>query len=247
MAAARFYIDAPLASGARIELPAATAHHAARVLRLRDAAQVVLFNGHGGEFAATVSINGRRVWVTVGDHDSVERESPLAITLVQAWIASDKLDWSVEKAVELGIASIVLAPTRRSVLRMTDDRAEKRLQRLREIVIAACAQCGRNRLPQIDAKPAFAEALRAGLDGGAMGLLLEPHGPDFATLPGAAITGQRITLVIGPEGGFDEDETQLAAQLGYRTCRLGPRIMRTETAGIAAIAAMQAIMGDLAN
>ena len=108
--AARFFIDAPLVSGTDIELPAQVAHHAARVLRLRNGAPVVLFNGRGGEFAATLSVGSGKMRARVREHNPIERESPLAITLLQAWIPTDKLDWLVEKAVELGVASIVLAP-----------------------------------------------------------------------------------------------------------------------------------------
>lgn len=244
MRAARFFIDAPLASGTQIELPSRVTHHAMRVLRLREGDPIVLFNGRGGEFAARLAIDGPRAFAEIQASAAVERESPLSVTLVQAWIATDKLDWMVEKSVELGVHSIVLAPAQRSVVRLIDDRLAKRLERLTELIIAACAQCGRNRLPRIEAAPALGDALQAGLREGNHGLLLEPN----AELPlsQANVIDRRLALAVGPEGGFDDDELALARQLGYRAHRLGPRVLRTETAGLAALAALQTVGGDFA-
>ncbi len=244
MRAARFYIDAPLASDTRIELPARVAHHAARVLRLRDGESIVVFNGLGGEFAARLTVDDRRAFATIGAFDPVERETPLSITLVQSFIATEMLDWVIEKAVELGVHSIVLAPAQRSVVRLANDRLARRLERLRESIIAACAQCGRNRIPQIAASSTLAGALQTGLDDDAHGFLLQPN----AELPivKAPVIGRRVALAVGPEGGFDDDELALAQRLGYREYRLGPRVLRTETAGLAALAALQAVAGDYA-
>ena len=242
MRAARFFIDAPLALGSRIELPPRVAHHALRVLRLRDADPIVLFNGEGGEFRARLAVEGTRVVAEIHAADAVECESPLSVTLVQAWIANDKLDWVVEKSVELGVHSIVLTPAQRSVVRVAGDRLAKRLDRLRELIVAACAQCGRNRVPRIEAAATLADALRTGVSEGAIGLLLEPD----AALPlsEAEPSNRQVALAVGPEGGFDDEELALAHQLGYRAHRLGPRILRTETAGLAALAALQASVGD---
>jgi len=140
------------------------------------------------------------------------------------------------------VHSIVLTPSQRSVVRVTDDRLAKRLERLRELIVAACAQCGRNRIPRIEATSTLADALQAGLSGGAVGLLLEPNAD--AALSEAGLSNRRGALVVGPEGGFDDDEVAFARQLGYRAYRLGPRVLRTETAGLAALAALQAIAGD---
>lgn len=244
MQAARFYIDAPLASNTRIELPVDVAHHAVRVLRLHDDGPIVLFNGTGGEWRARLSIEGKRAVAAIEAFDSVERESALPITLVQSWIATDKLDWVIEKSVELGVHSIVLAPAQRSVVRITGDRLAKRLERLRDLIIAACAQCGRNRVPPIAASSTFQGALRSGLDGSATGVLLEPSASNQTPWSRAELVNRRITLAIGPEGGFDSEELSLAADAGYRAYRLGPRVLRTETAGLAALAALQAIAGD---
>jgi 16S rRNA (uracil1498-N3)-methyltransferase len=240
---ARFFIDAPLITGGSVDVPPPVAHHARRVLRLRDGAAMVLFNGRGGEFSATLSIAGNHVRATVGAHAPIERESPLAVTLVQSWIAADKLDWLVEKAVELGVASIIIAPATRSVVRLTAHRALGRVQKLRDIAIAACAQCGRNRIPPIESTGSLADALQSALSDTAIGVLLLPNAP--LGLTGASSFFQRITLAVGPEGGFDDAEIALAQRLGYRAHHLGPRILRTETAGVAALAALQSTLGDL--
>lgn len=244
MRAARFYIDAPLAPDTRIELPPRVAHHAARVLRLRDGESIVVFNGLGGEFAARFAVDDRRAFAAIGSFDPVEREAPLSITLVQSFIATEILDWVVEKAVELGVHSIVLTPAQRSVVRPANDRLARKLERLRESIIAACAQCGRNRIPPIAASATLAAALQGGLDDGAHGFLLQPN----AELPlvKALLIGHRVALAVGPEGGFDDDELALAQRLGYREYRVGPRVLRTETAGLAALAALQAVAGDFA-
>jgi 16S rRNA (uracil1498-N3)-methyltransferase len=238
---ARFFIDAPLAAGIEIEMPRPVAHHAVRVLRLRDGAPIVLFNGTGGEFAARLGVDGALARAYVISHDPVERESPLAVTLVQSWIASEKLDWVVEKSVELGVNAIVLAPAQRSVVRLAGDRLQKRIEHLREVAIAACCQCGRNRIARVTASPDLPSALVSALDNGARGIMLDPAASD--TLASAADNPSYV-LAVGPEGGFDEAEMAGAARLGYRAFRLGPRTLRTETAALAALAALQTTAGD---
>ncbi|HVG05918.1 MAG TPA: 16S rRNA (uracil(1498)-N(3))-methyltransferase [Burkholderiaceae bacterium] len=242
MRAARFFIDAPLALGAQHELPTHIAHHALRVLRLRHGDPITLFNGGGGEFAARLEITGSQTSADIRSFDAVERESPLSIILIQAWIANDKLDWVVEKSVELGVQSIVLTPAVRSVVRLVDDRLAKRLQRLTELIVAACAQCGRNRIPHIEASASLANALQSGRADGRSGVLLHPNAE--SPLAGAAAADHRLAVAAGPEGGFDDGEIALALQLGYRAYHLGPRVLRTETAGLAALAALQAVAGD---
>lgn len=241
MTAARFFIDAPLAPNTEIDLPAAVAHHAVRVLRLRDGAPIVLFNGTGGEFAARLAVDGATARARVAAHDPVERESPLDITLVQSWIASDKLDWVVEKSVELGVNAIVLAPAQRSVVRLSGDRLQKRIDHLREVAVAACSQCGRNRIARISSAPDLRSALESALVRGARGVVLDPAASD--TLASAAGNASYV-LAVGPEGGFDDAEIAGAVRLGYRRFRLGPRTLRTETAALAALATLQTTAGD---
>ncbi len=242
MADPRFFIETDLAAGTVVELTANVAHHAAHVLRLRDGDAVVLFNGQGGEFPGRLATRGQRVELT--RHDPVERESPVAVTLVQAWIATDKLEWVVEKAVELGVARIVLAGTRRSVVRMDAARLPRRIDRLREIAIAACCQCGRNRVPAIAAFGDLGAALDAA-GAGATGLVLQPDAPRSLIEIAGAAPGP-LALAVGPEGGFDADEFALVRRAGFQLARLGPRVLRTETAGLAALAALQSTVGDFA-
>jgi 16S rRNA (uracil1498-N3)-methyltransferase len=238
----RFFIETDLAAGAAVDLPANVAHHAAHVLRLRDGDRVVLFNGRGGESTGRLAARGSQVELT--GHAAVERESPVAVTLVQAWIATDKLEWTVEKATELGVARIVLATTRRSVVRLDAARLSRRVERLREIAIAACCQCGRNRVPPIVAFGDLAAAL-ADAGAGATGVALQPDA-SRSLVDIAAATPGPLAIAVGPEGGFDADEFALLRRAGFELARLGPRVLRTETAGLAALAALQGTVGDFA-
>ena len=242
MAEPRFFIETDLAAGAAVDLPANVAHHAAHVLRLRDGDPVVLFNGRGGESTGRLAARGRQVELT--GHAAVERESPVAVTLVQAWIATDKLEWTVEKATELGVARIVLAATRRSVVRLDSARLSRRVERLREIAIAACCQCGRNRVPPIVAFGDLAAAL-ADAGAGATGVALQPDA-SRSLVDIAVATPGPLAIAVGPEGGFDADEFALLLCAGFELARLGPRVLRTETAGLAALAALQGTVGDFA-
>ena len=241
--APRFHVDADLGIGRNVALPETVAHHAVRVLRLRDGAAITLFSGRGGEFEGRLRLNGPHASAQLERFHAVERESPLQVTLIQSWVATDKLELIVEKAVELGVASMLLVPAARSVVHLEGARRERRLQRLREIVVSACCQCGRNRLPGVDAAESLQEGFAAALGHGATGVLLDPHDgvPPLSSAAGAL----PVALAIGPEGGFTEAERALAAEMGYRAMRLGPRILRTETAGLAGLAALQALHGDL--
>ena len=242
MTAPRLFCPGPLAAG-DYQLPDAAAHHAARVLRLSAGDPVILFDGDGGEWPARIVAVARdAVHVDVAAHSPAERESPLDLTLVQALQAGDKMDYTVQKAVELGVRRIVPVEARRCVVRLDGARAGKRVQHWRQVAVAACEQCGRNRLPEIAAIVPLEVALAALPTAGAgLRLTLDPRaGQSLATLvrPAAA------TLLIGPEGGFDERELVLAEACGFAGVRLGPRVLRTETAGLAAVAAMQALWGD---
>lgn len=241
MRAARFFINEPLEVNTKVALPERIAHHAVRVLRLRDADPIVLFNGAGGEFGARLSISGSHTHALIDTFSAVEREATLRITLVQSWAAADKLDWIVEKAVELGVHSIVMAPAQRSVVRIGGDRLDKRIDRLRELIVAACAQCGRNRIPGIEASPTLAASLQAAIVGEMRGVLLHPGAETL--LVKAPLSGG-VAVAVGPEGGFDDDELALAQRLHYGAYRIGPRVLRTETAGLAALATLQAVAGD---
>lgn len=237
----RFYCREPLAPGARIDLPEPVARHAVRVLRLPPGASLVLFDGRGGEYDATIErIERDRVVATLGNWRDTERESRLAITLVQALQAGEKMDYTIQKAVELGISGIVPVESRRSVTRLAGERAAKRVAHWQGVVASACEQCGRNRLPLVTPVEPLDHWLARPPEGG-LRLMLAP-GAELS-LADLAPT-DRVQLLIGAEGGLDPQEIIAARQVGFQAVRLGPRILRTETAGLAALAALQALWGD---
>lgn len=239
----RVFVDQPLATGSELLLPDAAAYHVARVLRLRAGAPLVLFDGSGGDFrAAIVAVEGDRVRVSVGERSAGLRESPLAITLVQAVSRGERMDWTLQKATELGVKRIQPVLSTRSVVRLDEQQAARKLRHWQAIVGAACEQCGRSVLPEIrpplDLARFLAEAPREG-----QRLVLSPTGP--ASLAGLASMAARVELLIGPEGGLDDAEIDAAARAGFAPVRVGPRVLRTETAGIVALAVLQALWGDL--
>lgn len=238
----RFHVDLPLAADARVALPRASAHHAARVLRLQPGDPVTLFNGQGGEFTASIVAIGRdTVEVEVGTHQPVERESPLTVTLVQALSSGERMDLTIQKAVELGVSGIVPVESERSVVRLRGERADKRVAHWRQVVIAACEQCGRNRIPQVEAPVSLSSRL-AGQEGDALRWILLP-GAERA-LRDQTCPDRPVELLVGPEGGFTTAEADAARRAGFMPVRLGPRVLRTETAAPALLAALQALWGD---
>lgn len=238
----RFFVAGPLGSGTRIELPEDAARHA-RVLRLRAGEAIVLFDGTGGEFPARIVAAGRAgVSVELGERVDIERESPLAVTLVQGISSGERMDTTIQKAVELGVGAIRPVLAARSQARLDARRAAARLAHWRRIAIAACEQCGRNRIPPIEPPAALGECC-AKLPEGALRLLLSPRAN--ARLREALAAGAReIVLAAGPEGGFDESEEELLTKARFVPVRLGPRVLRTETAALAALAALNALAGD---
>ena len=236
----------PLAVGACVDLPQRVAHHAVRVLRLRHGDTLTLFSGAGGEYSARIAgIERARVSVEVQSWLATERESPLSITLVQALQAGDKMDLTVQKAVELGVERIVPVISRRSVVRLEDQRALRRVEHWRSVVAASCEQCGRNRLPAVELPESLEYWLARTPKQGALRLMLAPAaGHALSTLSGLTADGC-VELLIGAEGGLAPEEMQMAAVAGFLSVRLGPRVLRTETAGLAALAAIQFLWGDL--
>ena len=243
MSAPRFYCPPPLPLSTNFELPAAAAHHASRVLRLRVGDAVQIFDGIGNALDATINeISGKRVVLGNLQTCMVQQEPGLRIVLAQAMCSSEKMDWIVQKATELGVSEILPVQTQRSVAKLSGTRAEKRTEHWRSVAISACEQCGRNDLPQIHAPQevdAWLVAMRSA------------PGSKFILLPGGATQLQALpkpqgsaTLVIGPEGGFTADEANVAQQMGFAPVLLGPRVLRTETAAIAGISALQTLWGD---
>jgi 16S rRNA (uracil1498-N3)-methyltransferase len=249
MSLPRFFVDLPLAPTTRLPLPTDIAHHAFRVLRLRDGEDVILFNGQGGQVPARLEVEGKGGWAVLGDHDPREAELPGRITLVQGIASGDKMDWVIEKAVELGAFAIQPIAANRSVLRLTGDRLDKRLAHWRRIALAACEQSGRNRAPQVFApltpEQYFSSTL-ADVATAPLRLICDPTAEDRLTILATQRAGDLangVELLIGPEGGWSPEEMALAARHGVRAVRFGDRVLRTETAGMAMIAALSAALG----
>jgi 16S rRNA (uracil1498-N3)-methyltransferase len=239
----RLYVDAALAPQARLELPEDAAHHAARVLRLRAGELALLFDGRGGEYEARLSMPGRgRVVAEIGERRDVERESPLAVTLVQAVSSGEKMDFTIQKAVELGAAAIQPVLSARSVVRLSAEREAKKLVHWRRVAIAACEQCGRNRLPEVREAMSVESYCRSP-GPGHLRLLLAPEAERGLQSVRDRL-GHAVTLAVGPEAGFSAGEEVLLGRAGFVPVRLGQRILRTETAALAALAALNALAGD---
>lgn len=237
----RFYIDAPLRAGTSRELPEGSAHHAQHVLRLREGDEVTLFDGRGGEYAARISAM-RKLRISVGilEHRPVERESPLRVVLVQGISSGERMDSTIRKAVELGVAEVRPVLAAASVARPKGERAAARREHWQRIAVSACEQSGRNRIPQVHAPARLQETLA--VVAGA-GILLSPRAQArFSEACGQL--GTEIMLAAGPEAGFDAEEEALLAGAGFLPASLGPRILRTETAALAALAALSALRGD---
>jgi len=230
----RFYCPLPLAPGAQITLPPTAARHV-QVLRLQPGVAITLFNGEGGEWAATVTRMGRSdVDVEVGTHDGVEREAARAVHLAVGMPANERMDWLVEKATELGAASIQPIAAARSVLKLAGERATKRQAHWQAIAVSACEQCGRNRVPTIHAPLALADWLRqAPAEGTRLLLSLRAGSQPLAQAAGPA---GAAWVLHGPEGGLTAQEEDVALAAGFAPASLGPRVLRAETASVAALA-----------
>jgi 16S rRNA (uracil1498-N3)-methyltransferase len=243
MSAPRFYCPPPLPQNAHTELPPAAAHHASRVLRLRVGDAVQIFDGLGNALDATINaISGKRVLLGNLQTFMGQQESGLHIVLAQAMCTGDKMDWVVQKATELGAAEIVPVQTQRSVAKLSGPRAEKRTEHWHNVTVSACEQCGRNILPQLHAPQDLGAWLNAQRNAPGGKYILLPGGA--SNLHSQPKPQGRATLLIGPEGGFTADEANVAQQAGFAPILLGPRVLRTETAAIAGIAALQTLWGD---
>ena len=242
MRLSRVFVEGPLGSGARVRLTGSAAAHVSRVLRLRPEDALTLFNGTGGEFAATiVGITKEAVTVVVGEARPAERESPLALTLAQGISRGERMDLVVQKATELGVTTLAPLITERSVVRLNAAQAARRSEHWRAIALAACEQSGRNRPPRLLPPATLGEFLHSG--GAATRLLLAPGAAvRLAEIPRPA---GEVQVLIGPEGGLTQQEQARAHAAGFLGVRVGPRVLRTETAAIAALALLQREFGDL--
>lgn len=242
MRVTRVFVDQKLASGKGIGLPEQAGLHLTRVLRLDTGAAITLFDGTGGEYQGTLERDGKKFWARVGTHDPVERESPLAITLLQGVARGERMDLIVQKATELGVARIIPVLAERSVVRVDANQRARKLEHWQAVAVAACEQCGRNRVPAVSAPLSLGDAIAALPEGSRRCLLAADAGEPLA----AAANGdtRQLALLIGPEGGLADNEQRFAAANGFGAYRIGPRILRTETAGLAALAALQTLAGD---
>lgn len=238
----RIYFDTPLAEGASLPLPDAAFRHLVQVLRMREGETFTAFDGRGGEYDAVLVEAGKRgAAVRVLARHDVERESPLDLTLAQCISKGERMDYSLQKAVELGVTRIVPLISGRSVVRLDEDRWERKMEHWRGVVVSACEQSGRTRLPAIEPVQPLPEWLDGNRAHGDR-LTLDPQGRHcLRELPRP---NGPVTLLVGPEGGLSAGELEQARRGGFVGIRIGPRVLRTETAGVAAVAALQALWGD---
>jgi 16S rRNA (uracil1498-N3)-methyltransferase len=239
----RVFVDQPLTPGMRVTLPESAATHLVRVLRLREGEACVLFNGDGHDYDAVIAtVTKRGADVVIEGARAVDNESPLRLVLLQGIARGEKMDLILQKATELGVSAIAPVFADRTEVRLDGERLDKRMAHWRSVVNSACEQSGRARIPELLPARGLGEAAAA-LDADALKLTLDPQGEHrFDTLSRPA---GDVVIGIGPEGGWSAKDRELLAQHGFTGLRLGPRVLRTETAGLAAIAAMQARFGDL--
>lgn len=242
MATPRFFCCSPLAPQTTVELPADLAHHAIRVLRLKPGTGITLFDGRGGEYPARLLVEGKKAYAVTGDHAAIEAELPGNITLVQGMAGGDKMDWIIEKAVELGAKRLVPVAARKSVLQLSGDRLAKRLVHWRRIAQAASEQSGRNRIMLVDEPMSLQACLTDMAQAARAAIFCDPDGPQTLTQALAQSPGD-LTLLVGPEGGWSVQELELVKEHGLTPVRFGNRVLRTETAGLALIAAVCALRG----
>ena len=239
----RFYVDFALSPDSVVELPDDVVHHL-NVLRVKNTEEIVLFNGNGKAYPALPEVlEKRRASVRILREEATDNESPLNITLVQAVSAAERMDFTLQKSVELGVAEIRPVISERCVVRLSGERAEKRVARWQEIVVSACEQSGRNIVPKVLPLTTYVQALQQ-LPQETTKLLMSLNRAQ--KLSDVQPQSGKVVFMVGPEGGWTEKEEQQAFDAGFQSVTLGKRVLRTETASLAAIAAMQTLWGDFA-
>lgn len=239
----RFYVDFVLSPDSVVELPDNVVRHL-NVLRVKNTEEIVLFNGNGKAYPALPEVlEKRRASVRILREEATDNESPLNITLVQAVSAAERMDFTLQKSVELGVAEIRPIISERCVVRLSGERAEKRVARWQEIVVSACEQSGRNIVPKVLPLTTYAQALQQ-LPQETAKLLMSLYRAQ--KLSDVRPQSGKVVFMVGPEGGWTEKEEQQAFDAGFQSVTLGKRVLRTETASLAAIAAMQTLWGDFA-
>jgi 16S rRNA (uracil1498-N3)-methyltransferase len=244
----RVFVDTALEAGNVLDLPKETGAHLAKVLRARSGDEFVLFNGDGREFTGVIeAVRGNRIAAVIGAPRNVDVESRLSVTLVQCLPRGEKMDFVVQKATELGVSRIVPVTSQRTVVRLDEQQANSKRSHWRSVAVSACEQCGRARLPDIEHPTPLLNHLGRLTPGGHGRWVLEPHangpGPREPLPPGAQLIAAEVA--VGPEGGFAEDELEAFRIAGYSRLSLGPRVLRTETAAIAAMVWLQTLFGDM--
>jgi 16S rRNA (uracil1498-N3)-methyltransferase len=239
----RVFVDAPLAVGRIVPLPDFAADHVLRVLRLSEGAPLTCFNGDGQDYLGILRHQGRGAALAIGAVEAAVPESPLALTLAQSICRGEKMDLVLQKATELGVVRILPLVSERTEVRLDAERVARRLAHWRGVVLSACEQCGRAVVPELLA-PAALDALAELAAGNERALLLDPEGEPLNASAMNASPPRRIIVTVGPEGGFAEREIVALRGAGFTRVRLGPRVLRTETAGLAALAALQMAWGD---
>ena len=239
----RFYVDFALSTDSVVELPDNVVRHL-NVLRVKNTEEIVLFNGNGKAYPALPEVlEKRRASVRILREEVTDNESPLNITLVQAVSAAERMDFTLQKSVELGVAEIRPVISERCVVRLSGERAEKRVARWQEIVVSACEQSGRNIVPKVLPLTTYVQALQQ-LPQETTKLLMSLNRAQ--KLSDVRPQSGKVVFIVGPEGGWTEKEEQQAFDAGFQSVTLGKRVLRTETASLAAIAAMQTLWGDFA-
>ena len=237
----RFYVDFALSPDSVVELPDNVVRHL-NVLRVKNTEEIVLFNGDGKAYPALPEVlEKRRASVRILREEATDNESPLNITLVQAVSAAERMDFTLQKSVELGVAEIRPVISERCVVRLSGERAEKRVARWQEIVVSACEQSGRNIVPKVLPLTTYAQALQQ-LPQETAKLLMSLNRAQ--KLSNVQLQSGKVVFMVGPEGGWTEKEEQQAFDAGFQSVTLGKRVLRTETASLAAIATMQTLWGD---
>lgn len=242
----RLFVDQVLRANTELEIEGDRARYAGRVLRLRPDDELTLFNGRGGEYQACIqSFTRKGVQVSVGTHINRDVTSTLSIHLLQSISRGDRMDIVMQKATELGVARITPLITAHSVVKLPKDRAQSRLLRWRGITTNACEQCGRNTLPIVDEPVGIVDWLAANAKIDGAKLMLNPGAS--GSISSIKDANRFVTVLIGPEGGFSDDEADLAVAHEFDGINFGPRLLRTETAALAVLASLQTLFGDLAG
>lgn len=242
MSIPRFYCPIPLIPGREATLPEAVSRHAQSALRMRVGDSFILFDGKGEECLAILHRGGREARARILECRAVDRESPLEVILAQGVSSGERMDYTLQKAVELGVTAVQPIITRRTVVRLDADRRQRRRAHWQGVVMSACEQCGRSRLPEVGEILDYAAWIGSSRNLEVIKLMLDPEGGQ--RLRDLTAPDRAVLLLAGPEGGFDPAERDAALAAGFIPLSLGPRILRTETAAVAALAAMQSLWGD---